>query len=101
MPRLGMFGYGVRDVQIFALLGRKEDAFNALREAIDVGFRSSFMFDSWLLPIDPYLASIQDDPRFSALVNELDLLNAEMHEQVLLAEETGNWQPLSDRVRAN
>jgi len=101
MPRLGMFGHGILDVQIHALMGRKEDAFGALRAAIGGGFRSSILFDGWLLATDPLLSSIRDDLRFSAIVEELDSLNEEMHERVRLAEQTDNWEPLAARARAN
>ncbi|MDH3587862.1 MAG: tetratricopeptide repeat protein, partial [Gammaproteobacteria bacterium] len=33
MPRQGMFGHGILDVQIYALLGRRDDAFLALNQA--------------------------------------------------------------------
>jgi tetratricopeptide (TPR) repeat protein len=94
MPRLGMFGYGIRDVQIFALMNRKDEAIAAFREAIDMGFRSPIIFDSWLLDVDPFLATIRDDPRFVAMVAELDTLNAPMYQRVLDAEANGSWDAL-------
>lgn len=72
LPRLGTYGYGIRDVQIYALLGRKEDALTAFREALDAGFRGSLMFDGWPLYLDPYLDSIRNDPRFVAMLDELE-----------------------------
>jgi tetratricopeptide (TPR) repeat protein len=101
LPRLGMFGYGIRDVQIFALMGRKEDALNALRQAIDEGFRSPVVFDNWLLDYDPLLTSIHDDARFTAMMSELDALNVAMYTNVQIAEESGDWKPLAGRARAN
>jgi len=100
LPRLGVLGQGVREAQIFALLGRNDDALAALRAAIDAGFRTSTVFDNWLLSMDPYFASIRDDPRFVALLDELDTLNAQMYERVLEAEATGDWQALRDLAGA-
>jgi TolB-like protein/Flp pilus assembly protein TadD len=94
LPRLGMFGQGIRDVQILALLNRKEDALQALRVAVDAGFRSSISFNTWLLENDPFLDSIRGDRRFDAIVNELESLNAEMHQSVIEAEESGDWTTL-------
>jgi tetratricopeptide (TPR) repeat protein len=94
LPQLGMFGQGIRDVQIFALLGRNEDALLALRAAVDAGFRGSIPYDNWLLKDDPYLDSIRDDRRFADIVSELESLNGVMHSRVIEAEETGNWAPL-------
>lgn len=94
LPRLGMFGQGIRDVQIYALLGRDEDALGALRQAVDAGFRSNLAFESWLLEDDPYLVSIRDDSRFAGILENLDALNAEMRARAVAAEESGNWEPL-------
>jgi TolB-like protein/Tfp pilus assembly protein PilF len=94
LPRFGMFGQGIRDVEIFALLGRKEDALQALRAAVDAGFRSGMPFSTWLLESNPFLDSLADDSRFNAIVSELDTLNAEMYRRVLDAEESGDWASL-------
>ena len=94
LPRLGMFGQGIRDVQIFALLGRKDDALGALRAAVDAGYRGSIPYDNWLLEGDPFLASIRDDSRFAEFIRNLESLNAEMHRRVIEAEESGDWAPL-------
>ena len=94
LPRFGMFGQGIRDVQILALLGRKEDALNALRAAVTAGHRSSIPFNNWLLENDPFLDSIRDDSRYADIVSELELLNGVMHSRLIEAEETGNWAPL-------
>jgi len=89
-----MFGQGIRDVQILALLGRKEDALQALRTAVTAGYRCSIASNSWLLENDPFLDSIRDDSRFAAIVSELESLNGVMRSRVMEAEETGNWAPL-------
>src|SRR5690606_2662011 len=90
-PRLGTFGYGIRDVQIYALLGRREDAIAAFREALDEGYRGSVVFDGWPLTIDPYLDAIRDDPRFIEMVAELDSHLAVMRDRLYAA-------PLSDSL---
>ena len=81
-------------MQILALLGRKEDALNALRAAVTAGDRSSIPFNNWLLENDPFLDSIRDDSRYADIVSELELLNGVMHSRLIEAEETGNWAPL-------
>jgi TolB-like protein/tetratricopeptide (TPR) repeat protein len=94
LPRLGLSGQGIRDVQILALLGRKEEALQAFREAVDAGFRSSLIFNTWLLEIDPFLESIRDDSRFQAISSELDSHNAEMYQRLLDTEKSGDWDSL-------
>jgi TolB-like protein/tetratricopeptide (TPR) repeat protein len=101
LPRLGVFGQGIRDAQIYAILGQKEDAFSALRAAIDEGFRTSVISDQWTLPFDPYLAVLRDDPRFEELLLELQELNDDMYERVLEAEASGEWQVLLDMAGAS
>ncbi len=94
LPRLGMYGQGILDVQILALLGRKEDALSALRAAVTAGYRSSIPYNTWLLEDDPFLDSIRDDSRFADIVSELELLNGVMHSRLIEAEQSGNWAPL-------
>lgn len=96
-----MFGHGIRDVQILALLGRKEDALQALRTAVDEGYRGSIAYDNWLLDDDPYLESLRDDQRFDEIVSEIEALNAEMYERIVDAEESGNWAALRALSRSS
>jgi TolB-like protein/Tfp pilus assembly protein PilF len=98
LPRLGTFGFGIRDVQIYALLGRREDALNAFREALDAGFRGSLMFDGWPLELDPYLDGIRDEPRFRAMVAELDAEIGIMRDRLFQAEATGEFESLRARA---
>ncbi|HET6628410.1 MAG TPA: hypothetical protein VFG91_01415 [Woeseiaceae bacterium] len=98
LPRLGTFGFGIRDVQIYALLGRREDALNAFREALDAGFRGSVMFDGWPLELDPYLGSIRGEPRFQAMVAELDAQVEVMRNRLFEAEAAGNFESLRSRA---
>lgn len=99
LPRLGLSGHGIRDVQILALQGKKFEALAALREAIDEGFRGTAASNSWPLSIDPYVDSIRNEPEFEAMVRELDDAIAEMHQRVLEAEESGNWDELRALVK--
>ena len=80
---------------------QKEDAFSALRDAIDEGYRTSVISDQWTLPFDPYLAVLRDDPRFDELLLELQELNDDMYERVLEAEASGEWQVLLDMAGAS
>ena len=59
--------YGLQSVQILALLGRKDEALKALRQAIDDGFRPG----SKPFLLDPTVDSLRDDPRFIAMVKEI------------------------------
>jgi len=94
LPASGLFGQGLREVQILALLGRREDALQALQAAVAGGLRTSILANVWLLEDDPYLVSIRDDPRFLAVLDELETLNELMHTRVMQAEESGNWDAL-------
>jgi len=94
LPRIGIAGHGIRDVQILALQGKSFEALTALREAIDAGFRGTVMTNSWPISIDPYLESIRAKPEFKAMVDEIDDAVAVMQERVAQAEATGDWQAL-------
>ncbi|MDH5346095.1 MAG: tetratricopeptide repeat protein, partial [Gammaproteobacteria bacterium] len=96
LPLLGIYGQGVREAQIYAIQGRVEDALAALDAAIDAGYRSSVVSDQWILAIDPYFAEIRDDERFVAILDRLAVLNDTMYQKVLDAEETGDWEALTD-----
>lgn len=98
LPRLGLAGHGVRDVQILALQGKTADALAALREAIDEGFRGTVASNGWPIAIDPYLNSLRGQPGFQAMVSELDDAVAEMHQRVIRAEESGDWDTLRSLV---
>jgi len=98
LPRLGSGGHGIADVQIYAMLGRVDDAIAALQDAVAEGFRSSAMFNFWPIDEDPYLASLNSDERFVAL---LDTINADverMRENTVKAEKTGDWSLLRNIV---
>ena len=94
LPRLGVAGHGIRDVQILALQGKPLDALAALRIAIDEGFRGTVASNGWPLTVDPYLNSLRGQPGFEAMLEELDDAVNEMHQRVLQSEQSGNWDEL-------
>jgi len=94
LPRVGIAGHGIRDVQILALQGRSFEALEAMREAIDTGFRGTTLTNGWPLSLDPYLDSIRGQPEFQAMANEIDNALVLMHDRVLQAEASGNWDEL-------
>jgi TolB-like protein/Tfp pilus assembly protein PilF len=69
IPRLGSFGYGIADVQIYALQGEKQKALSALRQAIDEGWRAFWWYS---LKYDPTLESLHDEPEFQAMIEEIE-----------------------------
>jgi len=96
--RLGTDGIGIADVQIYALLGRVEDAVSAFRDAVADGFRSSLMQDFWPIADDPYLASIKDDQRFVAILAGINTEIDRMRDNAMEAERSGNWDQLTQIV---
>ena len=66
--RLGYLGYGIEDVYVHALRGRRSEALLALREAEKAGWR--FNWRESLL--HPALDSIRDDPEFEAVVADIE-----------------------------
>ena len=94
LPRMGIAGHGIRDVQILALQGRSFEALTALRQAIDEGFRGTTFSNGWPLSLDPYLASIRDRPEFQAMASEIGDAVMMMQERVALTEARGNWDDL-------
>ena len=69
LPRLGVDGYGVADVQIYALRGDKRKALSALRQAIDEGWRGFWWY---LLKQNPILESLHSEPEFQAMIAEIE-----------------------------
>ncbi|MDJ0655236.1 MAG: tetratricopeptide repeat protein [Xanthomonadales bacterium] len=69
LPRFGPLGYTMIDAQVFALMGEPEKALDALEQAIDEGWRTSWWY---LLRHDMTLQSIRDLPRFGTLVAEIE-----------------------------
>ena len=94
LPRIGLAGHGIHDVQILALQGNTLEALAAFRDAIDEGFRGTVASNGWPLAMDPYLDSLRGQPAFEALVGELDDAVAQMQQRVAEVEQSGNWDEL-------
>jgi len=101
LPRIGLSGHGIRDVQILALQGKTLEALAALRDAIDEGFRGTVASNGWPLAIDPYLNSLRGQPAFEAMVGELDDEVARMQQRVIQAEQSDNWDELRALVESS
>jgi TolB-like protein/Tfp pilus assembly protein PilF len=99
LPRIGIAGYGISDVHVLAIQGRKDAALDALRDAIDEGFVSLMSFEMWTLDQDILIDNLRDEPRFEAMRKELHGLIDGMRDNVRRAEETGDWSELQNRVR--
>ncbi len=96
MNRLGWDGYGITDVQIFAMRGMKDEALAALREAVDSGWRTSWRF---LLKHDAILSSLHGEPGLQVIVDELetDMATQLIHIREIAAE--GRLTPLPDKYK--
>ena len=92
IPRLG-FGYGIADVQVYALQGEKQKALSALRQAIDEGWRSMWWY---FLKQDPTLESLHDEPEFQAMVAEIEADMAAQLARVREMERNGELEPIPE-----
>jgi len=72
VPKLGLFGYGITDVQIHALRGEKRAALAALREAEKAGWRGGSYPWRYARDFDPALASIRNEPEFKAVFADIE-----------------------------
>ncbi len=68
IPRLGIPGYGIADVQIYAQQVKSEKALSTLRQAIDERWRGAWRH---FLEHDPNLDSIRHEPEFQAMLAEI------------------------------
>jgi tetratricopeptide (TPR) repeat protein len=93
LPRLGLYGYGIADVQIYALQGDKQKALSALRQAIDEGWR---VWWRYLLKQDPNLESLHDEPEFQAMVAEIEADMAAQLARVREMERNGELEPIPE-----
>jgi TolB-like protein/Tfp pilus assembly protein PilF len=96
IPRLG-FGYGIADVQIYALQGDKRKALSALRQAIDEGWRTFWWY---FLKQDPNLESLHDEPEFQAMVAEIEADMAAQLARVREMERNGELEPIPELAAA-
>jgi len=73
-PRLGYGGFGISDVEIYALLGDTEKALDTFATAVEEGWRSSW----WIYTEkNDNLASLHDDPRYQAIIADIQSQMAE------------------------
>jgi TolB-like protein/Tfp pilus assembly protein PilF len=93
IPRLGWFGYGIADVQIYALQGDKQKALSALQRAIDEGWRESWWYH---LKYNPNLESLHDEPEYQAIVAEIEADMAAQLERVREMERNGELEPIPE-----
>ena len=93
ISRLGNWGYGVADVQIYALQGDKRKALSALQRAIDEGWRSSWWY---YLKYDPTLESLHDEPEYQAMVAEIEADMAAQLARVREMEKSGELEPIPE-----
>ena len=94
LPRVGLYGHGIRDVQILALQGKTLEALAAFRDSIDEGFRGTVASNGWPLALDPYLGSLRGQPGFEAMISELEEYVAAMQKRLADVERSGNWDEL-------
>lgn len=98
IPRLGMAGHGIRDVQILSLQGRTGEALDTLQLAIDEGFRGSLSYNTWTLSEDPYLLPIREDARYEAMLAQIQDDIDVMRENVRQADLFNSWDELRDQA---
>jgi len=70
VTRLGIGGYGIADVQIYALQGKQQQALTALRQALKQGWRGFWWF---YLKHNPNLESLQDNTEFQTMAQNIEL----------------------------
>jgi serine/threonine protein kinase/TolB-like protein/Flp pilus assembly protein TadD len=76
IQRLGITGYRLADIQIYALRGEKQLALSTLRQAIDEGWRFAWWY---FMGREPTLESIRHEPEFQTMLAEI---KSEMTEQL-------------------
>jgi tetratricopeptide (TPR) repeat protein len=87
------WGYGIADVELYALRGEKERALAALREHAAVGMRYMWR---WQFLYNPNLESIRDTPEFAAIVAEIEADMAEQLARVREMERNGELEPIPE-----
>ena len=91
IPRLGPYGYGFSDVQIYAIRGERKVALSALRRAIDEALRCNWWY---YLKYDRTLDSLHDEPEYQAMVKELEADMATQLAHVREMERSGELEPI-------
>jgi TolB-like protein/Tfp pilus assembly protein PilF len=93
IPRLGLAGFWVSDVKIYAQQGKTEAALAALRQAIDQGWRTYWWY---YLEHDKNLDSIRHEPEFQAMVEEIKADMAAQLERLRAMEASGKLEPIPE-----
>jgi tetratricopeptide (TPR) repeat protein len=93
IPRLGLWGYGLADVQIYALQGETQKALSALRQAINEGWRDSWWY---FLKHDPILESLHDEPEYQAMIAEIEADMAAQLARVREMERNGELESIPE-----
>jgi hypothetical protein len=93
IPRLGVRGYWIADVQIHAIRGEKQKALSTLRQAIDEGWRTYWWY---FLKQDPTLESLHGEPEFQVMVAEIEADMATQLERVREMERNGELEPIPE-----
>jgi tetratricopeptide (TPR) repeat protein len=70
VTRLGIGGYGIADVQIYALKGKQQHAVTTLRQALKQGWRGFWWF---YLKNNPNLESLQDSTEFQTMAQNIEV----------------------------
>lgn len=94
LPRLGMYGHGILDVEAYAILGRTEDALSAFEHAVNDGLRTTFMSNTWPVEANPYLQQIKDHPRFVAAQDRMEEQIQFMRARAMEADAAGTLDQL-------
>lgn len=87
MPRLGFFGYGIADVEVYARQGKPEQALAVLRQAIDAGYRMPWWTQA---ERSPHTELLRDDLQFQAMMEEIRVDLASQLERVRHTERRSN-----------
>jgi TolB-like protein len=67
-PRMGSFGFGITDAQIYALRGQEREALSALRVAEKAGWRESWRY---YRDFAPEFNSVRSQPEFKAIFADI------------------------------
>lgn len=100
IPRGGLKGHGIKDVQILALQDRPEAALDALRTAIDEGFVSLVPYELWSIDQDPMIDNLRNHPRYESMRLELEERMETMRRSIEDARASGDWQSLRDKTQS-
>jgi len=93
LPRLGEYGYGVADVQIYALRGENQKALATLRRAIDERWRALWWY---YLEHDLALESLHAEPAYQAMISEIRAEMAQQLARVREMEQNGGLQAAAE-----